>query len=119
MFKYYDDDRHPMVEEWGLGMDMRFGETVKVKQSCYMSCMYNRKRLYSDDITIKVTITAGSPTAPRSHIDAFQTCILAFAVPYEAVLQPQLSIYMLKCYDHDSYRMDKVNWNIYVLSQCI
>ena len=61
--------------------------------------------LYSDNITIKITITAGSPNAPRAHIDAFQTYILAFAVPYEVVLQPQLSIYMLKCSDHDSHRM--------------
>ena len=52
----------------------------------------------------------------------------------QVVLQPQLSIYMLKSYDHDSHRIaedeslalgmefgkiDKVNFNIYVLPQCI
>ena len=61
--------------------------------------------MYSDDITIKFNIIPGSPTVPRAHIDAFQTCFLAFAIPYEAVVQPQLSIYMLKCYAHDSHRM--------------
>ena len=29
-----------------------------------------------------ITIIAGSPTAPRAHIDPFQTCIFALAVPY-------------------------------------
>ena len=62
-------------------------------------------KMYSDDITIKVNIIAGSPPVPRAHIGAFQTCILAFAVPYEAVFQPLLSIYMLKCYADDSHRL--------------
>ena len=48
--------------------------------------MLYKKRLCSDDIIIKVTIIAGSPTALRAHIDAFQTCILALEVPYASSL---------------------------------
>ena len=44
-----------------------------------------RKRLCSDNIIIKATIVTGSPTAPRAHIDAFQICILALAVPYASI----------------------------------
>ena len=82
MFKGYGDEHHPMVEEWrtGYGYEVR-GNLKSNKADTFRACdTWNG--CAQDDIIIKVTIIAGSPTAPRAHIDPFQTCIIALAVPY-------------------------------------
>ena len=86
MFKCYGDGRHPTVEAWRTRY--RYG----VRRNCLSPTKLIhfvhviQQKLCSDDIIIKVTIIAGSPTALRAHIYAFQTCILALAIPYASSL---------------------------------